>query len=135
MHSFIYLRCPYFGQKWGQSSMTTDQRAYIGIYGHWPLTPLIHILLLLPRYAKLYLFYESSRWSNKLEPNSHWNRTSLKIWPLYKRSMTVSYFDLYLKNETLYEFCVIGFFARYDPRKNFTCITILSKHVDYFSAM
>ena len=52
-----------------------------------------------------------------------------------QRSMTFSYFDLYLKNETLYEFCVIEFFAPYDPRKNLTCITTLSKHVDYFSAM
>ena len=48
--------------------------------------------------------------------------------------MTFSYFDLYLKNETLYEFCVIEFFAPYDPGKNLTCITTLT-HVDYFSAM
>ena len=33
--------------------------------------------------------------------------------------MTFSYFDLYLKNETLYEFRVIEFFAPYDPRKTF----------------
>ena len=49
--------------------------------------------------------------------------------------MTFSYFNLYLKNETLYEFRVIEFFASYDPRKSLTCITTLSKHVDYFSAM
>ena len=36
---------------------------------------------------------------------------------MYKRSMTFSYFDLYLKNETLYEFNVLEFFATYDPRK------------------
>ena len=49
--------------------------------------------------------------------------------------MTFNYFDLYLKNETLYEFRVIEFFAPYDPRKNLTCTLTLSKHVDYFSAM
>ena len=49
--------------------------------------------------------------------------------------MTFSYFDLYLKNDTLYGFCVIECFAPFDPRKNLTCITTLSKHVDYFSAM
>ena len=49
--------------------------------------------------------------------------------------MTFSYFDHYLNNETLYEFRVIEFFAHYDPRKNLTCITTLSKNVDYFSAM
>ena len=55
--------------------------------------------------------------------------------PVQKVAMTFSYFDFYLKNETLYEFRVIEFFAPYDPRKNLTCITTLSKHVDYFSAM
>ena len=40
----------------------------------------------------------------------HLNWTYLKIWPLYKRSMTLSYFDLYPKNETSYEFRVIDFF-------------------------
>ena len=49
--------------------------------------------------------------------------------------MTFSYFDLYLKNKTLYEFCVSELFASYDPMKNLTCITTLWKHVDYFSAM
>ena len=49
--------------------------------------------------------------------------------------MTLSYFDFYLRNETLYEFHVIEFFAPYDPWKNLTCITTLSKYVDYFSAM
>ena len=49
------------------------------------------------------------------------------------RSMTFCYFDLYLKNETLYEFHVIDFFAPYDPRKNSTCIATLLKHVDYIS--
>ena len=39
--------------------------------------------------------------------------------------MTFSYFDLYLKNETLYEFRVIEFFAPYDPKKNLTCITTI----------
>ena len=49
--------------------------------------------------------------------------------------MTFSYFDHYLKKETLYEFRVIEFFAPYDPRKNLPRITTLSKNVDYFSAM
>ena len=49
--------------------------------------------------------------------------------------MTFTYLNLYLKNETLYEFRLNEFFAPYDPRKNLTCITTLSKHVDYLSAM
>ena len=52
-----------------------------------------------------------------------------------KRPLTFSYFDLYLKNEKLYEFCVTEFFAPYDPRKNLICITTLPKNADYFSAM
>ena len=49
--------------------------------------------------------------------------------------MTFSYFDLYLKNETLYEFNVLEFFAPLWPKEDLTCITTLSKNVDYFSAM
>ena len=44
--------------------------------------------------------------------------------------MTIYYFDLYLKNETSYEFHVIEFFPPYDPKKKLTHITTLSKHVD-----
>ena len=58
MYSFIYLGCPNFGQKGGQSSTATDHdRGPIG-----PLTsdPLIHIL---PNFLDIqnYTFYESSR--------------------------------------------------------------------------
>ena len=43
MYSFIYLRCPDFGQKGGQISTATDHRGPRPI---WPLTfdPFIHIL-------------------------------------------------------------------------------------------
>ena len=61
-----------------------------------------------------------------------WNRTNLKIWPLYKRSMTFCCFALYLENETSYEFFyVIDFFASYDQRKNLICIKTKLEHFHY----
>ena len=60
-----------------------------------------------------------------------WNWTNLKIWPLYKRSMTFSCFGLYLENEASYGFHVIDFFAPYDPRKNLICITTRLNHFHY----
>ena len=60
-----------------------------------------------------------------------WNWTNLKIWPLYKRSMTFCCFGLYLENETSYGFHVIDFFAPYDPRKNLICITTKLNHFHY----
>ena len=60
-----------------------------------------------------------------------WNWTNLKIWPLYKRSMTFRCFGLYLENETSYGFHVIDFFAPYDPRKNLICITTKLNHFHY----
>ena len=112
-----------FGQRRGLSSTTTDHRAYIGlgIYGHWPLIPWFTTSWL-PRYVKLYLFWISSM-IQLIWAHSHWNRTNLEIWPLYKRSITFCYFDFYLENEALYKFHVTEFVAPYDPRKNLTCIT------------
>ena len=111
-------------KKGGQSSTATDHRGPKAI----DLWSLDSHTSRLPRYAKLYLFWIISV-IQLIWAQFHWNRTDLKIWPLYKRSMTFSYFDLYLKNETLYEFRVIAFFASYDPRKNLTCITTLLKHI------
>ena len=88
-----------------------------------PLTfvPLIHIL---PDFLDMQNYIFMNHLSDPINlAQFQWNQTNLKLWPLYKRSMTFSYFDRYLKNETLYEFCVIEFFAPYDPRKNLTCIT------------
>ena len=49
--------------------------------------------------------------------------------------MTFYYFNLYLKNETLYEFPEISW-APCDPKKNLQPnLQPISKHVDYFSAM
>ena len=74
MYSFIYLRCPNFGQKgvkvqWSQrGTMVTDL---------WPLDS--HTSWR-PRYAKLYLFWII--WVNQLIwAQFHWNRTNLKNWP------------------------------------------------------
>ena len=71
MYSFIYLRCPNFGQKgvkvqWPQrGTMVTDL---------WPLDS--HTSWR-PRYAKLYLFWII--WVNQLIwAQFHWNRTNLK---------------------------------------------------------
>ena len=73
---------PILVKRGGQSSTSTDHI--------WALTfdPLIHILTFwLPRYAKLYFFWIilviQSIWAH-----FRWNRTNLKIWPLYKRSLT-----------------------------------------------
>ena len=60
-----------------------------------------------------------------------WNWTNLKIWPLYKRSMTFFCFGLYVKNEMSYGFYVTDFYAPYDPRKNLICITTKSNHFHY----
>ena len=49
--------------------------------------------------------------------------------------MTFCCFDLYLDNETLYEFHRVEFFAPYDPRTNLTCITTLSNNADYFTIL
>ena len=53
----------------------------------------------------------------------HRNRTILRIWPPYKRSMTFSYFVLYLDNATSYGYHVIYFFTPYNKRNNMTCVT------------
>ena len=64
----------------------------------------------------------------------HQNRTILKIWPLYKRSMTFSYFVFYLENATSYGYHVIDFFTPYNERNNMTCITTRLKHFQFSSA-
>ena len=64
----------------------------------------------------------------------HQNRTILKIWPLYKRSMTFSYFVLYLENAASYGYHVIDFFTPYNERNNMTCITTKLKHFEFSSA-
>ena len=72
------------------------------------------------RYMKLYIFHTNMTiWL--LLAHFHWNRTTLKIWPLYKRSMTFCCFYPYLENETSYEFHVIDFLL----------LTKLSNHFDY----
>ena len=62
------------------------------------------------------------------------NRLILKIWPLYKRSMTFSYFVLYLNNATSYGNHVIDFFTPYNKRNNMTCITTKLKHFEFSNA-
>ena len=62
------------------------------------------------------------------------NRTILKIWPPYKRSMTFSYFVLYLDNATSYGYHVIYFFTPYNKRNNMTCITTKLKHFEFSNA-
>ena len=99
-----------FWSKGGQSSTATDHK---GPIGSLTFDPLDSHTSQPPRYAKLYFLWIISV-IQLIWAQFHWNRTSLKIWPLYKRSMTFTYFDLYLKNETSYEFCVIEFFAPYD---------------------
>ena len=64
----------------------------------------------------------------------HQNRTILKIWPLYKRSMIFSYFVLYLENGASYGYRVIDFFTPYNERNNMTCITTKLKHSEFSSA-
>ena len=64
----------------------------------------------------------------------HRNRTILKIWPPYKRSMTFSYFVLYLDNATSYGYHVIYFFTPYNKRNNLTCITTKLKHFEFCNA-
>ena len=64
----------------------------------------------------------------------HRNRTILKIWPLYKRSMTFSYFVLYLNNATSYGYHVIYFFTPYNKRNNMTCVTNKLKHFEFSNA-
>ena len=61
----------------------------------------------------------------------HQNRTILKIWPLYKRSMTFSYFVLYLENATSYGYHVIDFFTPNNERNNMTCITTRLKPFNF----
>ena len=61
----------------------------------------------------------------------HRNWTILKIWPLYKRSMTFSYFVLYLNNATSYGYHVIYFFTPYNKRNNITCVTNKLKHFEF----
>ena len=46
----------------------------------------------------------------------HQNLMILKIWPLYKRSCTLSYFPLYLDNETSYGYHVSDFFLLFMTR-------------------
>ena len=84
-----------------------------------------HIKIFHCQYQSHPLPYTRGGGQNPTVPRFHfrWNRTDLKIWPLYKRSMTFRYFDLYPQNEPPYEFHVIKFFAPYDLRKNLTCIT------------
>ena len=64
----------------------------------------------------------------------HRNRTILKIWPPDKRSMTFSYFVLYLDNATSYGYHVIYIFAPYNKRNNMTCITTKLKHFEFSNA-
>ena len=66
-------------------------------------------------------------------PHFHQNRTILKIWPMYKRSMTFSYFVLYLDNATSYGYHVIDF-TPYNKRNDMTCITTKLKHFEFSSA-
>ena len=78
MYGFIYLTCP----DCGQSSTTTDHRAYVGIYEQRPLT-LWFTTSWLQRYTKLYLFWISLM-TQLIWAHSHWNRTNLKIDPCAK---------------------------------------------------
>ena len=79
------------------------------------------------RYVELYIFLTyMTIWS--IWAKFHWNWTNLKIWPVYKRSMTFCCFGLYLENETSYGFHVIDYFAPYDPNKNLICITTKLNH-------
>ena len=91
------------------------------VCGSWTLTPPLTKIGTI-RYMKLciFLIYMTNQliWAH-----FRWNWANLKIWPLYKRSMIFCCFDLYLENETWYEFHVIDFFAPYDPRNKFTCIS------------
>ena len=61
----------------------------------------------------------------------NWNRTILKNWPLYKRSMTFSYFVLYFDNATSHRYHVIDFFTPYNKRNNMTCFTTELKHFEF----
>ena len=82
---------------------------------------------------KLYIFWiHVSIWL--IWAHFHQNQTILKIWPLYKRSMTFSYFVLYLDNATSYGYHVIDFFTPYNKRNNMTCITTRLKHFEFSSA-
>ena len=65
----------------------------------------------------------------------HQNGTILKIWFLYKRSMTFSYFVLYLDNATSYGYHLIGFFfTPYDMWNTMACIITKLKHFEFSSA-
>ena len=52
----------------------------------------------------------------------------------YKRSMTFSYFVLYLDNTTSYGYHVIYFFTPYNKRNNMTCIATKLKHFEFSNA-
>ena len=99
------------------------------VCGRWTLTPFW------PKSGHLsiwnYTFSKPTWQPDSFEPQFRWNWTNLKIWPLYKRSMTFCCFGLYLENETSYGFHVIYFFAPYDLRKNLICITTKLNHFHY----
>ena len=77
MYSFIYLKCPHFGQR---GSKFNSHRPYKGI----DLWNLDSHTSWLPRYAKLYLFWIILV-IQSISVHFRWNRTNLKIWPPVKK--------------------------------------------------
>ena len=93
-----------------------------GVYGCWPLTPPLTYI------RTLYIWQTILFWINiavqLIWAHIQWDRTILKIWPLYERSLTFSPLFLYLDNETLYGYHVTDFFTPYDKRKNLRYVSI-----------
>ena len=100
--------------------------------GCWPLNPCF------PHLQTFYAWQTIYFWTfvaiHLIWAYFHRNQTILKIWPPYKRSMTFSYFVLYLDNATLYGYHVIYFFIPYNKRNNMTRITTKLKHFEFSNA-
>ena len=114
------------------SNKGSNVRPYTGLWVSdecWPLNPCFPHFQTFYAY-KLYIFWTFVA-IHLIWAYFHRNRTILKIWPLYKRSMTFSYFVLYLDNATSYGYHVIFFFTPYNKRNNMTCITTKLKHFEF----
>ena len=109
-------------------------RPYTGLWlsdGCWPLNPCFPHFQTFYAWQTIYIYlnltgkpFNLSLFSSKSD--------HLEIWPPYKRSMTFSYFVLYLNNATSYGYHVISFFTLYNKRNNYMiCITTKLKHFEF----
>ena len=118
-------------QLWSKDSQNltaTDLRSYLGHIWALIFDPLIYIFSDFLECMQYYICIPFlNHISDLINLSSFWlESNNLKIWPLYKRSMTFGfyYIDLYLQSDWTYESHVIKFFAPYDPhmpQEEFAC--------------